>query len=118
MSAITPESIDPLALPSLPLVDRQRLPDCPVVIYFVIQGEQVLQSQNDSHIVQLGKRRNLTQRQVAEAVRVNAQAISNWERGKTELRLTAVQWLNLIEVLQCSPSELVEDCKPSVEGEQ
>ena len=69
-------------------------------------------------LVRLRKRRNLTQRKVAEAVGVTDQAISNWERGKTELRLTAVQWLNLIEVLQCSPSELVEDCKPSVEGEQ
>ena len=67
------------------------------------------------NLVKLRKSRNLTQRQVAEAVGVTDQAISNWERGKTELRLTAVQWVNLIKVLQCSPKELVEDLKPNVE---
>lgn len=69
-------------------------------------------------IARLRKHRNLTQRRVAEAVGVTDQAISNWERGKTELRLTAVQWVNLIEVLQCSPKDLVEDRQPCVEGEQ
>ncbi len=65
--------------------------------------------------MKLRKNRNLTQRQVAEAVGVTDQAISNWERGKTELRLTAVQWVNLMEVLQCSPKELVKDFQPNVE---
>ena len=79
---------------------------------------KIVTTSSGENLVRLRKSRNLTQRRVAEAIGVTDQAISNWERGKTELRLTAVQWVNLINILQCSPKALVEDLKPSVEGAQ
>lgn len=41
MSAIAPESVNPLNLPSLPLEWRKGFPKCPA-IYFAISGEKIL----------------------------------------------------------------------------
>ncbi len=41
MSAITPNTINPLTLPSLALAPRRKLPHCSA-IYFVLDGDQVV----------------------------------------------------------------------------
>jgi hypothetical protein len=42
MSAkINPKTVDPASLPSLPLRDRRKLPNCPA-IYFVLEGDAVI----------------------------------------------------------------------------
>ncbi|HEY9748539.1 MAG TPA: helix-turn-helix domain-containing protein, partial [Allocoleopsis sp.] len=53
-------------------------------------------------VAALRKRRNLTQRQVAEVLGVTDQAISNWERGRVDFRMTATQWVKLLQLLDCT----------------
>ncbi len=59
------------------------------------------------NIMNLRKRLKLTQRQVAEAVGVTDQTISNWENEVYTPTLTPAQTLALCKVLQCSLEELV-----------
>lgn len=58
-------------------------------------------------IMNLRKRQNLTQRQLAQAVGVTDQTISNWEQGVYKPRLTPAQTLALCRILECSLEELV-----------
>lgn len=58
-------------------------------------------------IMNLRKRLNLTQRQVAQAVGVTDQTVSNWEQGVYKPRLTPAQTLALCQILRCSLEELV-----------
>lgn len=62
---------------------------------------------SNEKIMNLRKRRNLTQRQVAQAVGVTDQTISNWEQGVYKPRLTPAQTLALCRALECSLEELV-----------
>lgn len=68
-----------------------------------------------SKIAELRTRANLTQRQVADYVDVTETTIRNWETGRSGL-----DWIlrvaKLCEILNCSPSELVELI--SIEGEE
>ncbi len=57
-------------------------------------------------LMRLRKGRGLTQKQVADAVGVTDQTISNWEAGRFEPRLTISQMQALCRVLQCSLDEL------------
>lgn len=57
-------------------------------------------------LMNLRKRLALTQRQVAQAVGVTDQTVSNWEQGVYKPRLTPTQTLALCQVLQCSLEEL------------
>ena len=59
------------------------------------------------NIMNLRKRLKLTQRQLAEAVGVTDQTISNWEKEVYTPTLTPSQTLALCKVLQCSLEELV-----------
>jgi len=59
------------------------------------------------NILKLRTRLGLTQRQVAQAVGVTDQTISNWETGTYKPRLTPEQTLALCQALQCSLEELV-----------
>ncbi|MGV0025001.1 helix-turn-helix transcriptional regulator [Phormidesmis priestleyi] len=54
----------------------------------------------------LRKKLGLTQRQVAEAIRVTDQTVSNWEAGRFEPKLTISQTQALCRILQCSLDEL------------
>lgn len=65
------------------------------------------------NILRLRTRLGLTQRQVADAVGVTVQTISNWETGESKPRLSPEQTLALCEVLQCSLKELVAATKNS-----
>ncbi len=57
-------------------------------------------------LMRLRKRLRLTQKQVADAVGVTDQTVSNWEAGRFEPRLTISQIQALCRVLQCSLDEL------------
>lgn len=59
------------------------------------------------NIMNLRKRLKLTQRQVAAAVGVTDQTVSNWENEIYTPTLTPAQTLALCKVLQCSLEELV-----------
>ncbi|KAM3101700.1 helix-turn-helix transcriptional regulator [Phormidesmis sp. 146-12] len=54
----------------------------------------------------LRKKLGLTQRQVADAIRVTDQTVSNWEAGRFEPKLTISQTQALCRILQCSLEEL------------
>ena len=54
------------------------------------------------------KKLGLTQRDVALAVGVTVQTISNWETGLYQPKLTLPQTLKLSQVLQTDLSELVQ----------
>ncbi len=66
------------------------------------------------NIMNLRKRLKLTQRQVAAAVGVTDQTVSNWENEIYTPTLTPAQTLALCKVLQCSLEELVA----AIAGEQ
>lgn len=55
---------------------------------------------------QLRRQLGLTQRQVAEALRVTDQTVSNWEANRFEPRLSIRQMQILCRILQCSLEEL------------
>ena len=57
-------------------------------------------------LTRLRKRLGLTQKQVADAVGVTDQTVSNWEAGRFEPRLTISQMQALCRILQCSLDEL------------
>jgi DNA-binding XRE family transcriptional regulator len=57
-------------------------------------------------LMRLRKRLGLTQKQVADAVGVTDQPVSNWEAGRFEPKLTISQMQALCRVLQCSLDEL------------
>jgi len=57
-------------------------------------------------LMQLRKRLGLTQKQVADAVGVTDQTVSNWEAGRFEPRLTIGQTQALCRILQCPLEEL------------
>jgi DNA-binding XRE family transcriptional regulator len=57
-------------------------------------------------LMRLRKRLGLTQKQVADAISVTDQTVSNWEAGRFEPRLTISQIQALCRVLQCSLDEI------------
>jgi DNA-binding XRE family transcriptional regulator len=57
-------------------------------------------------LMRLRKRLGLTQKQVADAVGVTDQTVSNWAAGRFEPRLTISQMQAVCRVLQCSLDEL------------
>ncbi len=57
-------------------------------------------------LMRLRKRLGLTQKQIADAVDVTDQTVSNWKAGRFEPRLTISQVQALCRVLQCTLDEL------------
>mgnify|MGYP002777026443 FL=1 len=57
-------------------------------------------------ILYLRKRLDLTQKEVAKAVGIDDQTVSNWEQGKKKPKLDPAQTFALCKVLQCSLEEL------------
>jgi transcriptional regulator with XRE-family HTH domain len=61
-------------------------------------------------IVSLRKQRNLSQRDIAQALGITDQTVSNWEQGRSEPRLTIRQVILLCRILNCSLTDL-DDCE-------
>jgi transcriptional regulator with XRE-family HTH domain len=68
---------------------------------------------SDSHserlrqrIVSLRKQRNLSQRDIAQALGITDQTVSNWEQRRSEPRLTIRQVVLLCRILECSLTDL------------
>jgi transcriptional regulator with XRE-family HTH domain len=68
---------------------------------------------SDSHserlrqrIVSLRKQHNLSQRDIAYALGITDQTVSNWEQGRSEPRLTIRQVVLLCRILDCSLTDL------------
>ena len=68
---------------------------------------------SDSHseglrqrIVSFRKQRNLSQRDIAQALGITDQTVSNWEQGRSEPRLTIRQVVLLCRILECSLTDL------------
>jgi transcriptional regulator with XRE-family HTH domain len=57
-------------------------------------------------IVSLRKQRNLSQRDIAQALGITDQTVSNWEQGRSEPRLTIRQVILLCRILNCSLTDL------------
>ena len=57
-------------------------------------------------IVSLRKQRNLSQRDIAQALGITDQTVSNWEQGRSEPRLTIRQVVLLCRILECSLTDL------------
>jgi transcriptional regulator with XRE-family HTH domain len=56
----------------------------------------------------LREKLNLSQRQIADKLKITDQTVSNWETGTTHPRLTPKQTLELCQLLQISLERLVE----------
>ena len=56
-------------------------------------------------IEQMRKEKNMTQAELADAVGVSKQAVSNWERGKRFPDVTLIE--DLSRVLGVSPAEMI-----------
>jgi len=68
--------------------------------------------EQESTLVRLRKSHDLTQKQIADALGVTVQTISNWEVGRAEPKLTIRQFKALLKVLQCSAEELPDNLGP------
>lgn len=62
-----------------------------------------------SSIMRLREKTGKTQRQIADAVGVTVQTVSNWETGRRQPTLTPIQTLKLCNVLECTLEELAEN---------
>lgn len=65
--------------------------------------------EQESALVRLRRSRNLTQKQIADALGVTVQTVSNWEVGRVEPKLTIRQFKVLLKMLECSVDELPDD---------
>lgn len=91
--------INPLTLPSLPLVERSQLPNCPA-IYFVMQSDCVLY---------IGKSVNLVQRWVAhhkwyQLIKLDGTVKIAWLECTDEALLTQIE------------TALIKQFKPELNG--
>lgn len=71
-------------------------------------GEQ----EQESALVRLRRIQNLTQKQVADALGITVQTVSNWEVGRAEPKLTIRQFKTLLRILKCTVDELPDDLGP------
>ena len=60
-------------------------------------------------MLRLRERAGLTQRQVALALNITDQTVSNWETGHRVPKLSPPQTLKLCKVLECSLEELASE---------
>ncbi len=60
-----------------------------------------------SRIAKLREEKNMTQRQIAEALGVDVSTVRNWEKGRDGVKMF-VRVAKLCELFNCSPSELYE----------
>lgn len=65
--------------------------------------------EQEAALVRLRRIQNLTQKQVADALGITVQTVSNWEVGRAEPKLTIRQFKALLRILKCSADELPDD---------
>ncbi|GAB4382720.1 MAG: hypothetical protein Kow00121_43390 [Elainellaceae cyanobacterium] len=70
------------------------------------------EQEQESVFVRLRRSRSLTQKQVADALGITVQTVSNWEVGRAEPKLTIRQFKSLLQILKCSVDELPDDLGP------
>jgi len=87
------------------LSSQFRQIDLGKLVYIQMTGVQ----KQESPLVKLRKSRDLTQKQIADALGVTVQTVSNWEVGRAEPKLTIRQFKTLLKVLQVTVDELPDD---------
>jgi len=70
------------------------------------------EQEQESALAKLRRSRNVTQKQIADALGVTVQTVSNWEVGRVEAKLTIRQFKALLQILKCSVDELPDDLGP------
>ncbi len=96
---MNPSTIDPLALPSLPLLERRHLPKCPA-IYFALEGNKVLY---------IGRTNNLNQRWTIH---------HRWQQLQATHGEVRIAWLECsnISLLSSIEDALIEHFQPLLNG--
>ncbi|MGK7920962.1 MAG: helix-turn-helix domain-containing protein [Trichodesmium sp.] len=54
----------------------------------------------------LRERAGLTRAEVAERLGISETSVRNWETGRTEPTMTPQKYLEILEILKCTPEEL------------
>lgn len=75
-------------------------------------------SRNESPIVKLRSLRRFTQKELADALGVSEQTVSNWEVGRSEPKLSPRQYKTLLRILRITPEQLPDDFGPQEDIEQ
>lgn len=88
-----------------------------LILFFKPKFNQVLpESRNKLAQLRIGV--SLTQRQLAKAVGITVQTISNWEQGVSPVTLSPRQALTLCQTLQCSLDDLADALDTDEETEE
>lgn len=66
----------------------------------------------ESPLVALRTKAGLTQEALATELGVTDHTIRNWEKGRSEARLTIPQFKKLLQLLNCSPDEMPDSFEP------
>lgn len=78
----------------------------------IAEIEMAGEQEQKSALLRLRRSRDLTQKQIADALGVTVQTVSNWEVGRADPKLTIRQFKTLLRLLQCSAEELPDDLGP------
>ncbi|WP_256874759.1 helix-turn-helix domain-containing protein [Nostoc sp. C057] len=69
-----------------------------------------------SRIAKLREEKNLTQRQIAEALGLDVSRVRNWEKSRDGVKMF-VRVAKLCELLNCEPKDLYEAVEPEEDAE-
>lgn len=75
------------------------------------------EEQQRSPLVDLRNKVGITQEALAAALEVTDHTVRNWEKGRSEAKLTLKQFKVLLKVLNCSPEDLPDSFGPMESAE-